>query len=189
MSPDPRPSLWTARLHLRPFYPADAPAVQQLANDPDIADTTLSIPYPYEVSLALQWIWTQRGSFLAGNSVIFAITLADEGTLIGSIGLEIEQRWNRAELGYWIGKSYRNQGYCTEAALAVVRYGFTELLLHRIHAAYFRRNSASGRVLTKLGMQREGIAREHVKKNGRYEDIVLYGILKQDLEASSSSDT
>jgi [ribosomal protein S5]-alanine N-acetyltransferase len=180
MSPDPRPSLQTARLHLRPFHPADAPDVQELANDPDIADTTLRIPHPYADGLALQWIWTQRACFLSGESVTFAVTLADGGTLIGSIGLELERRWDRAELGYWIGKPFWNCGYCTEAARAVVRYGFTALPLHRIHATHFRRNPASGRVLEKIGMRCEGMARGHVKKNGHYEDLVLYAILRQD---------
>ncbi|NEP60397.1 MAG: GNAT family N-acetyltransferase, partial [Symploca sp. SIO2G7] len=85
-----------------------------------------------------------------------------------------------AELGYWIGVLYWSKGYCTEAAKAVVQYGFEVIGLHRIQAAHFPHNPASGRVMQKIGMSYEGYRRQHILKWGKFEDLELYGILKSD---------
>jgi RimJ/RimL family protein N-acetyltransferase len=100
--------------------------------------------------------------------------------LIGAMGIHISQSHNRAELGYWIGVPYWNQGYCTEAARAVLRYGFETLGLNRIQARHLARNPASGRVMIKIGMRHEGTMRQAVIKWEAYEDIKLYAILRSE---------
>ena len=175
-----RATLHTQRLILRPFEIADARDVQRLAGDQAIAATTLNIPHPYEDGMAEQWIATHQPQFEAGELANFAIVLRATRELVGAIGLVINRRFDRAELGYWIGRPYWNQGFCTEAGRAVLRYGFTELHLNRIHAYHLSRNPASGRVMEKLGMTREGLLRQHAKKWGNYEDLVEYGLLRQD---------
>jgi RimJ/RimL family protein N-acetyltransferase len=92
----------------------------------------------------------------------------------------LECEHDRAELGYWIGKPFWGRGYATEAARALVQYGFDTLGLHRIYARHLTRNPASGRVLHKIGMTHEGYRRKHEKKWGIYEDDKLYGILRDD---------
>jgi RimJ/RimL family protein N-acetyltransferase len=154
--------------------------VQRLAGDRAVADTTLAIPHPYEDGMAEEWIATHQPKFEAGELVTFAITLRDDGKLVGAIGLAVNRRFDSAALGYWVGVSFWNQGYCTEAAIAVINYGFKKLGLNRIHAPHLKRNPASGRVMEKAGMIREGVARQSVKKWGRYEDLVQYGILRED---------
>ena len=74
--------------------------------------------------------------------------------------------------------------YATEAAQAVVRYGFMELKLNRIFASHFKENRASQRVLTKLGMRREGCMRQHVIKWGQFVDLELYSILREEMLVS-----
>jgi ribosomal-protein-alanine N-acetyltransferase len=175
-----QPVLETDRLLLRPFSLTDSPDVQKLAGDEAIAATTLTIPHPYEDGMAEEWIGSHQQRYEKAEVVTFAITFLDGRTLIGAIGLEINKQHERAELGYWIGKPYWNNGYCTEAAEAVVRYGFDELKLHRIHAAHFSRNRASGRVMEKIGMKHEGRLRNHIKKWGRSEDLEIFGILKEE---------
>ncbi|MDX1556875.1 MAG: GNAT family N-acetyltransferase [Xanthomonadales bacterium] len=175
-----QPTLQTQRLILRPFQRSDAPEVQRLAGDRAVADTTLAIPHPYEDGMAEEWIATHQPKFEAGELADFAITLRDDGALVGAIGLAVNQRFDSAVLGYWIGVPFWNRGYCTEAAVAVIDYGFAELDLNRIHAPHLMRNPASGRVMEKAGMTREGVTRQSVKKWGRYEDLVLYGILRED---------
>jgi RimJ/RimL family protein N-acetyltransferase len=165
---------------MRPFEPSDAADVQRLAGDRAIADTTLSIPHPYEDGMAEQWISSQQMLLHVGELANFAVTLRSTAELIGAIGLVINRRFDRAELGYWIGCPYWNRGYCTEAGHAVLQYGFSKLGLNRIHSSHFRRNPASGRVMEKLGMMREGLRRQHVKKWDTYEDIVEYGLVRQD---------
>ncbi len=172
-----RPTLHTERLILRPFESSDAGDVQRLAGDFEIADTTLNVPHPYEDGMAEDWIATHQPQFEAGALCAFAITSAETGELIGAIGLRINANFNRAELGYWIGRPYWNNGYCTEAAHAMLEYGFIELGLNRIYATHLTRNPASGQVLRKVGMAYEGRARQHVKKWDTYEDLELYSIL------------
>ena len=175
-----RPTIDTRRLVLRPFVATDSSAVQRLAGDRAIADTTLAIPHPYEDGMAEEWIATHQPKFESGELSNFAITQQDGGQLVGAIGLIIYRPFDTAALGYWVGVPYWNRGYCTEAAIAVIRYGFEDLGLNRIHAPHLKRNPASGRVMEKAGMTREGVARQHIKKWGRYEDLVLYGILRDD---------
>jgi [ribosomal protein S5]-alanine N-acetyltransferase len=97
--PTEQPTLLTERLRLRPFSLADAPEVQRLAGDRAIADTTLNVPHPYPDGAAEAWIETHAGGFAAGRQATFAITLRDGGALVGSIGLVIDARSGRAELG------------------------------------------------------------------------------------------
>ena len=94
----------------------------------------------------------------------FAAVLREGGTLVGSIALHPNARDDNGEIGYWIGRPYWGQGYATEAAREVVRYGFEELGLHRVHANHLGSNPASGKVLEKVGMTREGTRPEHYKK-------------------------
>lgn len=175
-----QPTLETARLLLRPFRTSDADDVQRLAGDRAVADTTLNIPHPYEDGLAEKWISNHRGWFEQDEQAVFAITLLAHGTLIGSVQLHIHREDDRGELGYWIGKPYWNRGFCSEAARALVGFGFEQLGLNRVHAWHFSRNPASGRVMQKLGMLHEGRLRQHVRKWDAFEDLELYGILRAD---------
>jgi RimJ/RimL family protein N-acetyltransferase len=175
-----RVNLTTPRLLLRPFELSDAPQVQELVGDKAIADTTLNIPYPYENSMAVQWISTHKSKSEAGELINLAITLSHTQELIGSIGLISNKRFNHAELGYWRGKKYWNNGYCTEAAKAVLELAFNQLDLHKVIANHITRNSNSGKVMRKIGMTKEGLLKEHVIKWDKYEDVVSYAILKKE---------
>lgn len=93
--------------------------------------------------MAEEWIHTHPEQFEKGEFVTFAIVLKSSNELIGAIGLTLHQEYNHAEPGYWVRKSYWNQGYCTEAAIEVARYGFEIVSLNRIHAIHLSRDSAS----------------------------------------------
>ncbi|HUV94712.1 MAG TPA: GNAT family N-acetyltransferase [Anaerolineae bacterium] len=177
------PTLRTERLVLRAFKLSDAADVQRMAGAREIASPTINIPHPYEDGMAELWISSHRGASERGELVPLAITLSADGTLIGAISLGLDQSHERAELGYWIGAPYWGQGYCTEAARAILGYGFGVLGLHRIHSSHFARNPASGRVMQKLGMTREGCLRHHVKKWDAFEDLAVYGLLREEWEA------
>ena len=175
-----QPSIETARLILRPFRPTDAQAVQALAGERAIADTTMNIPHPYEDGMAEEWIAGREVAYKEGTAVTLAMVLRDDGSLIGAIGLTVDRRSNKGELGYWVGKPFWNRGYATEAASALVAFAFEELRLNRIHAKHFARNPSSGRVMEKVGMLVEGTARQDMMKWGKYEDSVSYGVLRDD---------
>ena len=84
------------------------------------------------------------------------------------------------QLSFWLGREYWNNGYATEAALAMLPFGFDNLNLHRIYARHFTTNFAAGRVLEKILMTYEGTLREAVKKNGNFENVACYSILSSE---------
>ncbi len=180
----PQPEIVDGRLLLRRMTSVDAPQVFRLINDREIASNTRSIPYPYPEPQASEWIESHADLWDQGKSAIFGICLVSDSTgqpeLCGAIGLEINSEFEHAELGYWIGREFWNQGICGEAARILVDFGFEHLNLHRIHAHHLTRNPASGRVLEKAGMKFEGTLRHHIKKWGVFEDIAWYGILRSE---------
>ncbi|MCM2465094.1 GNAT family N-acetyltransferase [Methanoculleus oceani] len=173
-----QPILATRRLLLRAFDPGDAREVQRLCGDYAVAATTL-LPYPYPDGLAEVWIASLREGIERGDAAAFAVTLAGEGGLIGGVRLRIDTDHARGELGFWVARRCWGRGYATEAVRAVIEYGFSTLGLHRVHAHHFSRNPASGRVMEKCGMVYEGRLRHHVRKWGVYEDVDLWGIVRE----------
>ncbi|HEY0008726.1 MAG TPA: GNAT family protein [Tepidisphaeraceae bacterium] len=91
----------------------------------------------------------------------------------------------RAELGYWIGVPHWGRGYCTEAAVAVVEFGFNQLGLRKVTCRHLACNPASGRVMAKAGMVREGVLREEALKDGEFHDLVVYGLLASEFGAAA----
>jgi [ribosomal protein S5]-alanine N-acetyltransferase len=171
------PILETDRLLLRGFREADASDVQALAGRFEIADTTLTIPHPYEDGMAEEWIAQHKEAFEEGRGATFAITFKSDDSLVGAISLMGIEPGHQAELGYWIGVPYWGQGICTEAGRSTVAYAFSELGLARLHARHLSRNPSSGRVLQKIGFVHEGYRRWHVRKWGKREDVEEYGLL------------
>lgn len=173
-------SLQTTRLLLCPPNESDVPALARLAGAREIAAMTLRIPHPYTETDAREFVTNCRGSAENGTAARFAICMQATNTLCGFIGLEVDAAHQRAEIGYWIGLPYWGHGYCTEAAEAVLDYGFEILQLRRIHAHHFAPNTASGAIMRKIGMQYEGRLRQHVSKWGEFIDLELYGILARE---------
>lgn len=167
--------LETERLVLRAMNEADIPELVPLIGAREVAATTLRIPHPYREEHAREYL----AMVAKENELRLGIRLRD-GALIGGIGLHPYPDHKRAELGYWIGVPFWGNGYATEAARAVVRYGFEQIGLNRIFAGYFKHNVASGRVLQKIGMKYEGCSRQNVLKWGEFMDVEVYAILRQD---------
>ncbi|MDX2145218.1 MAG: GNAT family N-acetyltransferase [Rhodospirillaceae bacterium] len=138
----------TERLLLRPFKLSDAKRVQALAGLREIAVMVSSIPYPYPNGLAEAWILRHAEARARGIAYNFAITL--DGELIGSIALENQGRGD-FEFGYWLSKDYWGQGTMSEAAAAVLEFGFGWLAQARVIAGHYVDNPASGRILRKMG--------------------------------------
>jgi ribosomal-protein-alanine N-acetyltransferase len=175
------PTLTTERLVLRPFTPDDAAAVHAHLGDREVASTTATIPHPYPDGAAEAWIATHAARHEAGEAAVLAITLRDGGALVGSIEMRMDLANRRGELGYWVGRAHWNQGYATEAARAVTRWGVRVMGLHRVHAAHLSRNPASGAVLRNAGMRHEGTLRGHVLKWGVMEDLDVWAVLEDEL--------
>lgn len=178
------PILHTERLILRSFTLEDAADVKRLANDPDVAPATYFIERSYEEGAAEEWIWWCHEWLEDGERANFAITLRVDGTLIGTVELTFRNHlpYNDAALGYWIGKPYWNCGYATEAAKAMVAYGFCEHNIDLIYADYAKRNPASGRVMQKIGMRYADYFPKDPEDNSS-EDMIRYKILKSEFVA------
>ena len=170
------PTLETARLKLRPYSEADIAELVPLIGAREVAATTLRISHPYTEQDARAFLALAQEP----GKIWLATTLRSDGRQIGGVGLRVEDPHQHAELGYWLGVPYWRQGYATEAAGEMLRYGFVDLGLHRIFASHFRHNPASGRILVKLGMRYEGCQREHLRKGDQFVDSELYGVLRQE---------
>ena len=106
-----QPEMEPERLRLRPFALSDAARVQTLAGHFAIADKILNIPHPYEEGRAEEWISTHTPKYASKEAVTFAVTLKSSGDVVGAVGLSVNKKVQRADLGYWIGKQYWNNGY------------------------------------------------------------------------------
>lgn len=168
--------LETERLVLRPWAEADVPELVPLIGAREVAATTLRIPHPYREEHAREFL----AVVAKANEQRLSIRLRGDGRLCGGIGLHPNAAHQHAELGYWLGVPFWGNGYATEAARALLGYGFEQIKFHRIFASHFENNAASARVLQKLGMHHEGCLRQHILKWGKFIDLELYAVLRQE---------
>ena len=177
------PTLMTDRLVLRELRLDDARAVATRAGDRRVARYLIAVPSPYPITLATRWIAGRIAWWQQGRGVTLAIARREApDDLLGSVSLRRFVRDRRAELGYWLGADAWGSGYATEAAGALIDFGFADLVLSRIYAHVLEGNAPSCRVLDKLGMINEGIRRQHVRKGKKLLDVVLYGMLRDEWE-------
>ncbi len=116
-----------------------------------------------------------------------AITLRSTGQLIGNCGVRLAQVGaHQADIGYELDPLYWGQGYASEAARAMLDFGFTQLKVHKIWSWCIADNTASAHVLEKLGMQLEGRLRANEYFKGRWWDTLMYGLLDREWQAHLS---
>ena len=187
MPPTPFPSLDTPRLLLRAFTPADVPTLIELAGNYEVARNTLNIPHPYREEDARNWIQITQENYQQQTGYAFALALKATGELVGGIGLTLARRFDRAEAGYWLGQPYWGRGLATEALSALLRFGFAELGLHKIYATHMAENPASGRVMQKNAMIKEGELAQHAKRDGQHHDLWQYRLLRAEWEGLALS--
>jgi [ribosomal protein S5]-alanine N-acetyltransferase len=129
---------------------------------------------------ALDWRSDQGYSF-------FLFRLSDMA-LVGGIGLSNVRRGvaETGSLGYWVGERYARQGYMTGGLELILAFAFQRLKLHRVEAATLPHNLPSRGVLLKSGFREEGHAREYLCIDGRWQDHVLFAILREEWMSSAS---
>lgn len=176
------PQFSTDRLILGKVQSIDIPKIVEYAGNKKVADTTLNIPHPYHEKDAIFWLNMANQGFEKKTQFTFAIRLKTTHEFIGGIGLKINKRFDRAELGYWIGEPFWNKGYVTEAVGAVLEFGFRTLELNKIYAQFLIENPASGKVMIKNGMIKEGELKDHSKKGNQYRSVMQYRLTKAEYE-------
>jgi ribosomal-protein-alanine N-acetyltransferase len=165
----------TERLSLRMFTLEDAEPLHRIWNDPEVMKyiddnfrPTLEESRGFMTKLVERWREHGFGQW--------AVHLKEEGRLIGYAGFKYLMKTPEVELLYGIDKPYWNKGYTTEAARACLHYIFENTALTRIVAVARPENIGSWRVMEKLGMRREKIARYY------NQDLVYYAILREEFE-------
>lgn len=169
----------TKRLILRPIEEADSDLLYPLINNLDVAIHMLNIPNPYPDGMLLSWIRATRESMEHNERLDLTIILKATGAPIGVCGInQINWEHMNAEIGYWLGQPYWGNGYMTEAVVNMLDYGFDDYDFYRMYARCLMSNPASARVLEKSGMKFEGCARGEVYKDGKYLDVLHFGLIK-----------
>lgn len=105
-----------------------------------------------------------------------------DDALVGGIGLSNVRRGvsETASLGYWVGEPFARQGFMTAALPLVLDFSFDRLRLHRVEAACLPTNLPSRALLTRVGFQQEGYARQYLCIAGKWQDHLLFAILRED---------
>ena len=178
--------LETERLILRDFVKDDWHRVLEYQSDPlylRYYEWTESDRTPESVQEFVGWFLDHQKQ----NPRIkfqLAITLKSNNLLIGNCGIRMDKvDAVEADIGYELDPKYWNHGYASEAAQAIVDFGFSNFNLHRVWSWCVADNAGSAHMLEKLGMRLEGRLREKEYYKGKWWDTLMYGILVDEWQA------
>ena len=172
------PTLKTERLILRKVRRRDAADIFAYAQDEEVARHVLWDAHR-SIRDTRGYIRYLRGQYAAGEPSSFVMELRATGRVIGTIGfMSYSEEHNCAEVGYSMGRPWWHQGLMTEALREVLRFSFDEMELHRVEARHELDNPASGRVMARCGMIREGTLHGAVWNKGRYVDVAVWAAVK-----------
>ncbi len=161
---------------LRNLTMSDVGELIEIANDKDIANDMITLPSPFGKEDALAIINESNG-----QNIIKGIVAKEEDKLIGVIKLKNFDKENQQiELSFWTNPKWWGKGLASEACRMMLRTAFCTPGINRVYAYNLARNDFSSRVLNKIGMTREGLLRQRIRKNGVFEDIYLNAILRHE---------
>jgi RimJ/RimL family protein N-acetyltransferase len=141
-----------------------------------------------DISQAVESIRRKLEYYKGSEIFQLAVECKANGCFLGTSSLfHLNLESKRAEVGYVLARPYWGQGYMTEAAAALVDTAFGKLGFNRLEADIDPRNTASAKLLERLGFQREGLLRERELAQGQMTDTALYGLLKSDWDRKRSS--
>ena len=176
----PFPTLETPRLVLRELVPADAETLFRMQSNPEVvryfgrpAHATLA-----DTEKLLGIVFDAQRDI---TGIRWGLSLRDGGALAGTCGF---WRWNKqnrcSEIGYEMAPEFWGRGLMVEALGPILRFGFTQMELHRVEATIDPENQASRRVLEKIGFKRDALMRENWFYDGKFTDSAIYGLLEQE---------
>jgi RimJ/RimL family protein N-acetyltransferase len=167
------------QINLRPVTEADLPNYVLWLNDPEITQY-LGLD-PGKITLEGEREWLARITAPDSSDHVWAITA--DGETIGCCSLTLDGTRQNASFGIHIGdKACWGQGYGTAAVGEVLRAGFEELGLHRVHLGVFPENPRAVRCYEKCGFRHEGLMRQARLKGGQWRDLVTMAILREEWE-------
>ncbi|MBI2766823.1 MAG: GNAT family N-acetyltransferase [Chloroflexi bacterium] len=167
-------------IRLRAREPEDEPLLHQWVNDAEVTEF-LSVRYP--LSHGQEKAFIERTSEIGYGYASFGVETIADKKLIGGTSLERMSAENRtAVLGIMIGeKAYWDGGYGTDTMRTVCRFGFETMNLHRIELDVFAMNERARHVYEKIGFVVEGVRRDAQYRRGKYEDVVVMGLLEGEM--------
>jgi ribosomal-protein-alanine N-acetyltransferase len=187
MSPDWRPpTLETDRLVIRSFEEADAGPLYPHAANPNVTRFTL---WEHHKSISDTMLFVRdyaRLRYIEGVPEPYAVARKDDPGRqpVGAVGCFWASLPNRTmELGYWLAESVWGRGFAAEACRPVVSYAFTACGPQRMQARVIAGNTASVRVLEKLGFRYEGTLRSGLYRRGVFEDVLIFSVLRSEWES------
>ena len=172
----------TERLSLRPFSRGDVDAVYSYRSRDDVSEYLFDHPMTHEECAEAVRLRIGQVAFTGeGDKIVLGVERLDDARLIGEVSLI----WRsvpdlQGEVGYIFHPDAHGRGFASEAARALVAFGFEVMGLHRIYARCDARNRASERVMQRLGMRREAHFREHMQIKGRWDEELIYAILEHE---------
>jgi RimJ/RimL family protein N-acetyltransferase len=177
----------TERLLVRRYGLEDVDDILAWIQHPSVAGETKEIEGTEEGVRAYIERWNARLGegggprevFQKGKWVDLAIERRRDGRVIGMLSM-VRNQHRQGEIGWALGVDYRSQGYASEAAAALIQYGFSVLKLHRFQSQTNSKNTDSWRLMERLGMRQEARLREAVDQDGEWLDRLIYGVLARE---------
>jgi RimJ/RimL family protein N-acetyltransferase len=177
---DPIRPIETERLWLRVCLPEDIDALYAIRSRSEVNRYLYSEPMTRpEVQAKLDERISKYSKLVEpGDSLLLAIVRKDTGTFIGDVSFNwLPGEHQQVEIGYVLHPDHHGQGFATEAARPLLRIAFEEIKAHRVIGRLEGRNTASARVLEKLGMRKEAHFRENEFFKGEWSDEIVYAVL------------
>lgn len=175
-------ALQTPRLLLRKITLEDRDAIFAWARDPEVTryGSWEAHQTPHDTEMFIEACVRQYDRKGLGP---WLIELRETNEVVGTCGFGYVDRLDRrGGIGYFLAQAHWRQGLAPEAAAAILRFGFGALALNRIEARCMLANTASERVMQKIGMRYEGTLRQDMYKAGAFHDVKLYARLASDME-------
>jgi ribosomal-protein-alanine N-acetyltransferase len=177
----PDPPLTDGTVVLRRWEKSDIGCVEEASRDPDIPKGT-TVPAIFTVAEGLAWIERQWGRADNGEGLSLAIADASSGEVLGMVALLFRRQPGTVDIGYWLIERARGYGLGSRAVTLLARWALTDAGLARVEALVVPHNTASERVLEKVGFRREGHLRAYLVFGERRADALIYSLLPSDLE-------
>lgn len=171
----------SVQIRLKPVTEADLPDYVRWLNDPEVTQFIRADPGTITLEGEREWLARINAPDRRGKT--WAVEA--EGQHIGNCALHPDESGLNAGFGIAIGdKTAWNKGYGTATVAEVLRIGFEDMGLHRIHLCAFAQNARAIRCYEKCGFRHEGLQRQSVLKGGQWHDHVLMAILRDEWEAA-----
>lgn len=173
-------TLETSRLIIRSLTAGDAENIQQALNDKRVSEQLSYTPHPYTIEMAEIWLKNVNFGMDRGNCCYWAICQKSDNKFMGTVGTSLFPDQDNAELHYWMAYPFWSKGYCTESSKRVITHVFEDIKAFRLQVTHREQNIASKSVILKCGFTLEGNLRGALKRFGKYENVMYYGLLRDE---------